>query len=266
MRNPTERPFNTKENVMSSQIQKFDRSLAPDAGLTRRADYDPKLMASGDPRQWGHYYVERRDIGLLAGIWQNAVFESQPNRMSGHEFFVVAEGEVIIEEADGTRVTIARGECAVVPHGLEHRWIQRIPARMFYIKYITKEAIDPANAPTRVLRIDAAMNMPASVVPPRDLLLSEDAPITTEHTFFRTADGKMTVGMWTATPYRRRAISFPRFEMMHILAGATRFPEPDGTQNEVTAGETAIVPYGVVAEWWNTVPVKKVACNFFGAE
>jgi uncharacterized cupin superfamily protein len=67
----------------------------------------------------------------------------------------------------------------------------------------------------------------------------------------------------TATPYRRRAIPYPRYEMMYFLAGATSFPEADGKLNDVAAGETAIIPHGFVAEWWNKIPVRKVACNFF---
>ena len=51
--------------------------------------------------------------------------------------------------------------------------------------------------------------------------------------------------------------------MMYFLAGATSFPEADGKLNDVAAGETAVVPHGFVAEWWNKIPVRKVACNFF---
>lgn len=248
---------------MSERIQKFDPTLAPEAGLTRRADYNPDAVASGDPRQWGRYYVERRDIGFVSGIWRNSVFETKPHRFSGHEFCVVADGRVVIEEPSGERVTVERGECVVIPHGLEHRWIQPVPALMYFGKYNTVETIDPKTAPTRVIRIDATIAMPPSTSPPRELLLSEGTPATTEHTFYRSPDGKMTVGMWTATPYRRRAIPYPRYEMMYFLAGATSFPEADGKLNEVAAGETAIVPHGFVAEWWNKIPVRKVACNFF---
>ena len=247
------------------RIQKFDASLTIDVGLARRTDYNPNLVAVGDPRQWGHYYVERRDIGFVAGIWANSTFESRPHRFSGHEFFIVAEGTVIIEEPDGTRVAIERGECAVIPNGLEHRWIQPRPAILYFAKYITREEVDEKSAPNRVIRIDTTVKMPPSTAPARELLISEGTPATAEHTFFRSPDGTMTVGMWTATPYWRRAIPYPRYEMMHFLSGGTSFPESGGEMNDVATGETAVVPHGFLAEWRNDTPVKKIACNFYGA-
>lgn len=110
-----------------SEIIKFDRHLTAAGGL-KRADFPAELLRSGDPRQWGHYYLERRDIGLI--------------------------------------------------------------------------------------------------------------------------------GMWTATPYRRERIPYPRFEMMYALEGKTRFPGADGSGPEMATGETVLVCKGAEAEWWNEVPTR----------
>jgi uncharacterized cupin superfamily protein len=163
-----------------NDIVRFDAALTPGAGLSRRADFPPELLQSGDPRQWGHYYLERRDIGLVVGVWQNAVFESKPLPFNGNEFFIVVEGSVEIEESDGSVVEIPTGYAAVVPHGLVHLWIQRKPAKLFFAKYtpLSTGHIHPAD---RVIRLDTILEMPESRPPSREVLLSESVPVTTEH-------------------------------------------------------------------------------------
>jgi uncharacterized cupin superfamily protein len=244
-----------------TDIVRFDPTLTPDAGLSRRADFQTEFLQSGDPRQWGRYYLERRDIGLVAGIWQNAVFESKPFPFNGNEFFIVVEGAVQIEEPDGSVIEIPTGHAAVVPQGLVHRWIQRKPAKLFFAKY-TSVSNAGAHFADRVIRIDTELKMPESRPPSRELLVSDGTPVTTEHTFFATPDNRMTVGMWTATPYHRRKIAYPRWEMMHFVVGGTSFPE---YRNEVSAnqGDTLLVCKGAEAEWHNATPVRKIAFNFF---
>ncbi len=240
----------------------FDKALTSASGLMQRADFDPAYLASGDPRQWGHLYVERRDLGFVAGIWQNAIFESRPLRFSGNEFLIVVAGSIVLEEPDGTEVNLVCGDCAVIPDGLEHRWIQREPARLFFVKHQERDAA-VGLASRQVVRIDPSASLSPSTPPDPQKLLSQQVPSTAEHTFFRSRDGRMTVGMWTATPYHRRRIPYPRFELMHVLEGRTTFPEPSGSLNAIATGDTAIVSAGFKAEWSNEVAIKKVACNLF---
>ena len=247
---------------MAALFHLFDKTLTSASGLMQRADFDSASLASGDPRQWGHFYVERRDLGFVAGIWQNAIFESRPLRFTGNEFFIVVAGSVVIEEPDGTEVTLARGDCAVIPDGLEHRWIQREPARLFFAKHQERDAAAAA-APRQIVRIDPSLSLPPSTPPAREMLLSDEVPSTTEQTIFRSRDGRMTVGLWTATPYHRRRIPYPRFELMHVLEGGTTFPEPSGSRNAINVDDVAIVSAGFEAEWLNEVPIRKIACNLF---
>lgn len=249
---------------MSETIITFDPAMTITSGLTKRGDFPADAMESGDPSQWGHLYVERRDVGMVAGIWQNAVFASKWTRFVGNEFFIVVEGSVIIEDRKLGRVTIPRGGAAVVPHGLEHRWIQEEPARLFFAKYTAQTAPASAVEPQLVV-IDPTLNMAPSNPPAAHMLLSEGTPSTHEHTFFATEDGLMTVGMWSATPYRRKTIPYPKYEMMHILSGSTTFPLASGGLVTAKAGETIMMPKGVEAEWSNPEPIRKLAFNFMGA-
>lgn len=248
---------------MTETVQKFDPRMTIDTGLTKRGDFPAELVESGDPSQWGHLYTERRDVGLVAGIWQNAVFASQWTRFVGNEFFIVVEGSVIIEDRSRGRVTIGKGGAAVISHGFEHRWIQEEPARLFFAKYTAPEGA-PVAEPALVV-LDPSIAMPASTPPAAAMLLSDGVPSTTEHTFFSTADGKMSVGMWSATPYRRKSIPYPKYELMHILEGSTTFPLAAGGTVVVGTGETIMMPKGLEAEWSNPEPIRKIAFNFMGA-
>ena len=70
--------------------------------------------------------------------------------------------------------------------------------------------------------------------------------------------GPATVGLWSATPYDRKATPFGRYELMHFLEGQVELHDGGTSGQAFQAGETIFVPKGVPLGWRNKIDVKKI--------
>ena len=80
--------------------------------------------------------------------------------------------------------------------------------------------------------------------------------------FFEDATGQMTVGVWSTTEMHTRSLPFPRNELMHILAGEVTITDGAGRATIYRAGDTFMIPKGMIYRWDSTGTVRKVFCIF----
>ena len=93
---------------------------------------------------------------------------------------------------------------------------------------------------------------------PDPALLNGPEPRCAEHVVYSDASGQLTVGLWSATPYDRKATPFGRYELMHFLDGQVDLHDGGTSGQAFQAGETIFVPKGTPLGWRNKVDVKKI--------
>ncbi|MEZ5831158.1 MAG: cupin domain-containing protein [Dongiaceae bacterium] len=227
-------------------------------GLEDWGDIPPTELVSGSPRQRGRYYFNAPDIGLSAGVWDCTAFEGAMAPYSVDEFMMLLEGAVTVTEADGRTTRVEAGECFVIPRGLNCAWKQDGHVRKIFVSYQDPAMPMPDKpAATHVIKL----NLQAELSPcagPDPALLNGPEPRCTEHVFYSDASGCLTVGLWSATPYDRKATPFGRYEMMHFLEGQVDLHDGGTSGQVLRAGETIFVPKGTPLGWRNTQYVKKI--------
>jgi uncharacterized cupin superfamily protein len=238
----------------------FDTSGRPERRLERWDDIPAHEIESGSPVQRGRYALNAPEIGLTAGEWDCTAFTSTLMPYPVHEFMSVLEGVVEIVAEDGSKTRIAAGESFVIPKGLRCKWHQPGYMRKFFMIFDdgTGPVVDGRGL--RVHKLDHRQQLAPSDGPPPDVLLTP-APSQAAHEVVNGAGGQWSVGIWQSTPYERKAVPFPRHELMHLLEGAVIIGEPDGTEHRFTAGDTFLITEGTTCSWKSTVPVKKIYCT-----
>lgn len=235
--------------------------LFPHAGGDGLEDWGPLPAAdvkSGSPQQRGRLYFEAPEIGLSAGVWDCTAFEGTMAPYSVDEFMILLEGSVTMTEASGRVTRVEAGEAFVIPRGLKCAWRQDGYVRKIFVIYRNPALPVPAKpAADRVLNLDLG----AALTPcggPDAALLNGAEPQCAEHLVYSDASGQLTVGLWSATPYDRKATPFGRYELMHFLQGQVELHDGGTSGQAFQAGETIFVPKGVPCGWRNTVDVKKI--------
>lgn len=75
-----------------------------------------------------------------------------------------------------------------------------------------------------------------------------DGP-TTDVTLLKSADGKVSMGMYKAGPSDEKIASYPEDEFCYFLTGSVKLTSADGTVLELKAGEAVAIPKGWVGRW-----------------
>lgn len=239
--------------MFARQIIRFDRNVP----LERWPDYPEEEIASGSRACKGHFYLEDPKLGLTTGVWEAEANETNWLEYPVHEFMIILEGEVTIEEQD-KETTVKAGESFVIPKGLKCRWLQKARARKFFV--ILEDNADVAADATRhAIRINPKAALQASEPPSAAVLLSP-APQQHSRDDYVTMDGRFTVGVWDTTAYTRKLIDFPRHELMHILEGSVTFTGAKGEQVTFKAGDTFFVPLGTPNSWSCSAYLRKIFC------
>jgi uncharacterized cupin superfamily protein len=232
--------------------------IDPNAKLTRWPDYPEKDIRSGTRANFGRMLFEDKRIGLSVGLWQQDANETHWLDYPTHEFMYVLEGEVEIEEKT-RRTTIKAGEAFVIPKGLHCRWIQKGCVRKIFV--ILEDDKPTADAATlHTIKINASGELTKSDPPSASVLLFCPPPEQQAREDYASPQGHFTVGVWSTTPYTRKVIPFPRFELMHILEGTVTMSNGAGLHEIISAGETIFVPMGAANGWQSHGLLKKIYC------
>lgn len=249
------------EKIVTQQpVIKFAANGLANEGLALWAAIPADELESGQPVQHGIEYFSVGRIGLSAGVWDCTAFTGKMAPYPVNEFMIVLEGAVTMIEANGRETTISAGQSFVIPKGLVCQWRQLGYMKKYYVIFDDASGADPAKASAqRILRIDPALSRSPTPSPAADLLIGP-CPRQSGRNWFEDASGQWTMGVWDSTPYRRKAIPFPRHELMHLLEGSVTLSDPAGWRETFRAGDTFFVKMGANVEWHSTEYVKKYYC------
>ena len=87
--------------------------------------------------------------------------------------------------------------------------------------------------------------------------ISGDAAFRTE-TAFEGLAGKAEAGVWESTAGSFQANTTGYVEFGHIVEGAARLVDPDGTVHELVPGSSFVMPEGYTGRWEVDQFVKKI--------
>ncbi|MBL8710459.1 MAG: DUF861 domain-containing protein [Rhodospirillaceae bacterium] len=248
--------------MSTPSVIKYSRHDGTADRLQRWPDIPASELESGSPVQRGLEYFGDQKLGLTSGIWDCTPMVTHMGPYPVHEFMIVLEGSVTIRDAGGRDTTISAGESFILPKGFVCQWRQSEYMKKFYVIFDDPSgtaAADPGAL--RILKLDADHDLRPSPPPAADLLIGP-APEQYGHEWYEDPTGQWTVGVWGSSPYRRKAMPFPRHELMHLLSGSVTLTDPALGAQRFAAGDTFFVPMGANVEWHSTEPVRKLYSIF----
>ena len=89
-----------------------------------------------------------------------------------------------------------------------------------------------------------------------------DVPDQGIKVFFQDATQQMTVGLWETSEMHTKPLPFVRNELMHILEGEVTITDGTGGSTTFKAGDTFMVPKGMIYQWDSVGTVRKIFCIF----
>ena len=227
-------------------------------GLEEWGEIPAADLKSGSPKQRGRTFFNAPEIGLSAGVWDCTAFEGTMAPYSVDEFMMLLEGSVTVTEASGRVTRVEAGESFIIPRGLSCAWKQDGYVRKIFVIYENPTAPVPSKpAADHVIKLDLAARL-APCDGPDPEILNGPEPRCAEHLVYTDASGQLTIGLWSATPYDRKALPFGRYELMHFLDGQVELHDGGTSGQAFQAGETIFVPKGVPLGWRNKSDVKKI--------
>jgi uncharacterized cupin superfamily protein len=246
--------------VTTSGVIRFALNGQRHEGLGVWPEIPAAEIETGAPVQRGIEYFSDPGIGLSAGVWDCTAFIGKMGPYPVNEFMIVLEGAVTMVAEDGSSTTVSAGESFIIPKGTVCQWRQDGYMKKYYVIFDDASGADPAKASAQgVLKIDPSLSREPSPPPAADLLIGP-SPRQSGRNWFEDASGQWSVGVWDSTPYRRKAVPFPRHELMHLLEGSVTLSDPNGWSETYRAGETFFVPMGANVEWLSTGYVRKYYC------
>lgn len=247
--------------MTTPRIVRFEPHGPADQGLVRWEEIPPETLSAGTPVQRGHSYLDVKELGLSAGVWDCTPMTTRLAPYPVNEFMLVLEGAVTIVEATGRETTIGAGEGFVLPKGLNCAWKQTGYMRKFYVIFDDASGAAPTDpAALSVIRLDPKAGLAPIAVDPAPIV----GPLPTQHirNWYEDPTGQWTVGVWDATPYERKFSPFPRYELMHLLEGSVTLTDGKGGGQSFTTGDTFLVPMGAPCGWVSREYVRKFYCTF----
>ncbi|WP_374440982.1 cupin domain-containing protein [Stella sp.] len=245
---------------MSTASIRFHPEGPGGAGLEDWGALPAEALESGEGRQRGRYFFQDERLGLSAGVWDCTPFVGRMGPHGNNELMLLLEGEVTIEPEAGEAVTVRAGEAFYLPKGLRVRWRQPGRVRKYFVIF-DGPADAPAPATVPPLRIDPAAALAPSTPPAADTLFGP-VPSQQGKAAFIDATGQFTIGVWETTPYHRRPVPFPRYELMHVLDGGVTVRGADGTAESYGPGDTFFVARGMVGDFEVRQGLRKIYAIF----
>lgn len=219
-------------------------------------------LIAGTGQQHGHLWLDDASSGLMVGVWACSPMTGRMGPWSTNEVMILLEGAVTIDHDDGSQLQVAAGEAFFIPKGTVCSWRQEGDLKKFFVIHSDASGLvaDDARA-LKARKIDPTSALAPADGPDATVLLSP-APTCREAIGFTDLTGQLTAGVWSATPYRRKAVPFPRHEMMHVLAGTVTLSDGTGGEETFASGDTCFVPKGTVVGWSSATEVRKLFFSF----
>jgi uncharacterized cupin superfamily protein len=221
------------------------------------APMPPQHLASGQPELRGIGVFSAPDDGLSVGLWSATPFVAASGPYPVDEFMILLEGSVTIRLPDGRSETVRAGDSFFIPKGLVCTWDQPETVRKVYMIFENGTADPSATLP---LKIEPEAALTASPGPSPAVLIGA-APRQSERLSYKDASGRFSVAVWATTPYSRIPVTYPRHELMHLLAGEVTLTAAGAAPRTYRVGDTFFVPKGCVVDWVSTGDVRKIYCS-----
>jgi uncharacterized cupin superfamily protein len=244
-----------------ARLTSLDTSDLEDWGVWPAHD-----LVAGEGQQYGYLLLDDKDTGLAVGIWQCSPITARMGPWSTNEVMLLVEGSVTIDHADGSTLDVVAGEAFFIPKGTVCAWRQAGLLKKFFVIHDDasgRAAADAGALRARKIALDGELSPTDG---PDPSLLSGAVPTCREAVAFTDLTGQLTAGVWSATPYRRKAVPSPRHELMHVLEGSMTLFDNAGREETFTAGDTVFVPKGATAGWSSTSEVRKFFCSLTPGE
>lgn len=190
-------------------------------------------------------------VGVIALDAGTGTVMAQP----ADEFIIVSEGKLSLTQ-QGRTVALSRGNSAMLLHDAEFSWSADGPVSVIFMRY----GISQPGA-RAVLPIAEAPTLVPSGTPAAELLLTP-TPACRNFTDYRSEDTQFVCGTWDSTPYHRRAMSYPHYELMHLLAGSVTFEDEAGRRGTFSRGDIFLVEQHAQCSWESREHVAKVYAIF----
>lgn len=214
-------------------------------------------LESGTPHEHGHLYIDDKARGLTAGLWHCTPMTGTMGPYPVDEFMLLLEGAVEMVTPGGAVTRVEAGEAFVLPKGLVCQWRQPGPVKKIFVILETPDDAAARSADgLSVIKLDTSLPLRELAAPPADSLLS-GTPVCRGRELFRDATGTFSVGLWDTTAYHRKAIPFPRHELMCLLDGEVAIAGP-GAPQSFRGGEAFFVPQGAVTDFRVPDYLKKI--------
>jgi uncharacterized cupin superfamily protein len=114
-----------------------------------------------------------------------------------------------------------------------------------------------------VIEVDVDTRLePCRTIDPGKLL--DGDPVEGIKEMARSADGRLTIGVWTCTPERDRIDEFPVDEFCHVVEGVVELTDEAGARQRFGPGSSFFVPRGFKGVWRTVEPVKKIYVIYEG--
>lgn len=212
-------------------------------------------VTSGDP-----FLTARTDLSLAEGPISVGLIAlpqgaGEVAKMPAEEFIIVASGAVRIEQGDKT-IVLAEGDSLLLRDGAACTWTADAETRLLFMRRTGGPAGDGA-----IIPVDIDAPLEPSGAPLAELLVGP-TPQCRNHGDYKSEDGEFMVGTWDSTPYHRRAMFYPHYELMYLLDGSVTFVDEDGAEGTFDKGDIFLVEQGASCSWNSQVHVKKVYCIY----
>lgn len=220
-------------------------------------------LIAGTGQQHGHLWLDDAVSGLMVGVWACSPMTGRMGPWSTNEVMILLEGAVTIDHADGSQLQVTAGEAFFIPKGTICSWRQEGDLKKFFVIHSDASglAADDDARRLKARKIDPTPALAPADGPDAAMLLST-APTCREAVAFTDLTGQLTAGVWSATPYRRKAAPFARHEMMHVLDGTVTLSDGAGREETFVGGDTCFVTKGAVVGWSSATEVRKLFCSF----
>ena len=242
-------------------VIKFNREGDPSQGLQDWGPISADIIASGNPTQIGHTYLDNDSGVFTSGVWHCTPFEQIETPYDVDEFMMVLDGSIIAVDESGNEQRFRAGEAFYIPKGTPMTWKQDEPVLKYYAIYDNAKIPLQANSELRATLINPRADLPA-ITQHDPAMYESEVPDMGWLTLYKDPSAKFQVGVWDCSPMKRVATTIERSELMHIIEGSGSITNADGVVFEFSAGDTFMVPVGMGYQWENHSYVRKIFCSY----